>query len=154
MNSVTSLLDFILNLLKDPQTQAEFKANPQQVLADNGLTGVCAADIHETLPLVTDDRSVALSSGGHASPPPAPPAPGEGDLHAAVRYLSYITNTYTYDDHSTSIDDSVHENIWAAGDVSQTFDDSNVVAAATATMNPITRCWFTERRDCGGTIVQ
>ena len=129
MNSVTSLLDFILNLLKDPQAQAEFKANPQQVLADNGLTGVCAADIHETLPLVTDDRSVELSSGGHAAPPPAPPAPGEGDLHAAVRYLSYITNTYTYDDHSTSIDDSVHQNIWAAGDVNQTFDDSNVVAA-------------------------
>ena len=75
MNSVTSLLDFILNLLKDPQTQAEFKANPQQVLADNGLTGVCAADIHETLPLVTDDRSVELSSGGHTSPPPCPPRP-------------------------------------------------------------------------------
>ena len=77
MNSVTSLLDFILNLLKDPQTQAEFKANPQQVLADNGLTGVCAADIHETLPLVTDDRSVELSSGGHASPPAAA-GPGRG----------------------------------------------------------------------------
>ena len=58
MSSVTSLLDFILNLLRDPQAQAEFKANPQAVLADNGLTGVCAADIHDTLPLVTDNRAV------------------------------------------------------------------------------------------------
>src|ERR1700761_2716857 len=128
MSSVTSLLDFILNLLKDPQAQAEFKANPQAVLADSGLTGVCAADIHDTLPLVTDNRAVAQTSA-HTSAPSATPAPGESDTHAAVRYLSYITNTYTYtDDHNVAIDDSVHQNIWAAGDVTQTFDDSNVVS--------------------------
>jgi hypothetical protein len=128
MSSVTSLLDFILNLLKDPQAQAEFKANPQAVLADNGLTGVCAADIHDTLPLVTDNRAVEQTSS-HTSAPSAAPAPGESDTHAAVRYLSYITNTYTYtDDHNVAIDDSVHQNIWAAGDVTQTFDDSNVVS--------------------------
>ena len=128
MNAVTSLLDFILNLLKDPQAQAEFKANPQAVLADNGLTGVCAADIHDTLPLVTDNRAVEQTSS-HTSAPSAAPAPGESDTHAAVRYLSYITNTYTYtDDHNVAIDDSVHQNIWAAGDVTQTFDDSNVVS--------------------------
>jgi len=130
MNAVTSLLDFILNLLKDPQAQAEFKANPQAMLAANGLTGVCAADIHETLPLVTDHRAVELSNSGSHTPAPAiTPSAGETETHAAVRYLSYITNTYSYDNHSTSIDDSVHENIWAAGDVTQTIDDSNVVAA-------------------------
>ena len=129
MSSVTSLLDFILNLLKDPQAQAEFKANPQAVLADNGLTGVCAADIHDTLPLVTDNRAVEQTSS-HTSAPSAAPAPGESDTHAAVRYLSYITNTYTYtDDHSTAIDESVHQNIWAAGDVTQTFDNNNVVSS-------------------------
>jgi hypothetical protein len=129
MSSVTSLLDFILNLLKDPQAQAEFKANPQAVLADNGLTGVCAADIHDTLPLVTDNRAVEQTSA-HTSAPSAAPAPGESDTHAAVRYLSYITNTYTYtDDHSTAIDESVHQNIWAAGDVTQTFDNNNVVSS-------------------------
>jgi hypothetical protein len=128
MSSVTSLLDFILNLLKDPQAQAEFKANPQAVLADNGLTGVCAADIHDTLPLVTDNRAVEQTSS-HTSAPSAAPAPGESDTHAAVRYLSYITNTYSYtDDHNVAIDDSVHQNIWAAGDVNQTFDNNNVVS--------------------------
>src|ERR1700761_2450814 len=129
MSSVTSLLDFILNLLKDPQAQAEFKANPQAVLADNGLTGVCAADIHDTLPLVTDNRAVEQTSS-HTSAPSAAPAPGESDTHAAVRYLSYITNTYSYtDDHNTAIDESVHQNIWAAGDVTQTFDNNNVVSS-------------------------
>jgi hypothetical protein len=129
MSSVTSLLDFILNLLKDPQAQAEFKADPQAVLASNGLTGVCAEDIHDTLPLVTDNRAVEQTSS-HTAAPSATPAPGESDTHAAVRYLSYITNTYSYtDDHNTAIDESVHQNIWAAGDVTQTFDNNNVVSS-------------------------
>ena len=127
MNAVTSLLDFVLNLLKSPQAQAEFRASPEQVLAAHGLTGVCAADIHETLPLVTDHRSVELTSTSHSAPPSVVPAPGHSDTHAAIEYLRYITNTYAYEDHSVHIDESVHGNIWAVGDVAQTFDDSHVV---------------------------
>ncbi len=135
MNAVTSLLDFVLNLLRDPQAQAQFRANPERVLAEHGLTGVCAGDIHEALPLVTDHRAVELNSSGNSAPagttpPPVQPAPGESETHAAIRYLNHITNTYTYtDSHNTSINDSVHQNIWAAGDVTQTFDNSNVVAS-------------------------
>jgi len=127
MNAVTSLLDFILTLLKNPQAQAEFRASPEQVLAAHGLTGVCAADIHETLPLVTDHRSVELTSTSHSAPPSVVSAPGDSDTHAAIEYLRYITSTYTYEDHSVHIDESVHVNIWAVGDVAQTFDDSHVV---------------------------
>jgi hypothetical protein len=144
MNAVTSLLDFILDLLRDPQAQAQFHANPERMLAEHGLTGVHAGDIHEALPLVTDHRAVQLNSSGNSAPaatapPPvqpatAPPpvqlAAGESETHAAIRYLNYITNTYTYtDEHNTTIDDSVHQNIWASGDVTQTFDQSNVVAS-------------------------
>ena len=127
MTAVTSLLDFILNLLKNPQAQVEFRASPEQVLAAHGLTGVCAADIHETLPLVTDHRSVELTSTSHSAPPAVGSAPGDSDTHAAVEYLRYITNTYTYEDHGVHIDDSVHVNIWAVGDVAQTLDGSHVV---------------------------
>ena len=129
MNAEISLLDFILNLLKNPQAQTEFRASPEQVLAAHGLTGVCAADIHETLPLVTDHRSVELTSTSHCAPPSVVPAPG-GDTHAAIEYLRYITSAYTYEDHSVHsvhIDESVHVNIWAVGDVAQTFDDSHVM---------------------------
>jgi hypothetical protein len=131
MNAVTSLLDFILNLLRAPQAQAQFRADPERMLAEHGLTGVRAGDIHEALPLVTDHRAVQLdgSAPAAATPPPVQPAAGESETHAAIRYLNYITNTYTYtDDHITTIDDSVHQNIWASGNVTQTFDDSNVVA--------------------------
>jgi hypothetical protein len=135
MNAVTSLLDFILNLLRDPQDQAQFRANPERMLAEHGLTGVGPGDIHEALPLVTDHRAVQLNSSGNSAPsvttpPPVQPAAGESETHAAIRYLNYITNTYTYaDSHNTIIDDSVHQNIWASGDVTQTFGDSNVVAS-------------------------
>jgi hypothetical protein len=127
MNAATSLLDFILNLLRNPPAQAEFRASPEQVLAAHGLTGVCAADIHETLPLVTDHRSVELTSASHSAPPSVMPAPGDSDTHAAIEYLRYITNTYTYEDHSVHIDESLHVNIWAVGDVAQDFDHGHVV---------------------------
>ena len=126
MKAATSLLDFILNLLKDPQAQAEFRASPEQVLAANGLTGVCAADIHETLPLVTDNRSVELTSSGHSAPPSVVPTPGESPVHAAIQYLHYIT--YTYEDNSGHVHDLGHENIWAVDDVTQTFDNNNAVS--------------------------
>jgi hypothetical protein len=121
MHGATSLLDFILNLLKDPQAQVEFRVSPEQVLATNCLTGVCAADIHETLPLVTDHRSVELAGPGHAAPPPVALV-GDTGIHGAIRYLHYITGTYRYDDHGTHGHESGHENIWAVGDVGHDFD--------------------------------
>jgi hypothetical protein len=120
MQAATSLLDFILNLLKDPQAQAEFRASPEQVLATNCLTGVCAADIHETLPLVTDHRSVELAGPGHSAPPVA--LVGDTGIHGAIHYLHYITGTYRYDDHGSHGHEPGHENIWAVGDVGHDFD--------------------------------
>jgi hypothetical protein len=130
MTAATSLLDFILNLLQDPQAQAEFRASPEHVLAANGLTGVSAADIHETLPLVTDNRFVELTSSSHAVPPPVVPAAGDSGIHAAIRYLDHITCTYRYDDHGHDLG---HVNIWAVGDATSTFDDSH---AATGGLIP------------------
>jgi hypothetical protein len=57
MPAATSLLNFILNPLKDPLAQEQFRACPEQVLAAHGLTGVSAADSRDTLPLVTDRRA-------------------------------------------------------------------------------------------------
>jgi hypothetical protein len=116
MTAAISLLDFILRLLKDPQAQAEFRANPEQVLAANGLTGVSAADIHETLPLVTDNRFVELNNSHAVSSAVLPPSEGNR-IHAAVHYLHQITHTYRYDDHGAHTHDPGHVNIWATGDV-------------------------------------
>ncbi len=125
MTAATSLLDFILRLLKDPQAQAEFRASPEQVLAANGLTDVSAADIRDTLPLVTDNRFVELNSS-HAVAAAIVPAAGGSRIHGAIQYLHHITCTYRYDDHGAHAHDLGHGNIWAAGNVSPTFDDSHV----------------------------
>jgi len=130
MTAATSLLDFILNLLKDPQAQAEFHASPEQVLAANGLTGVSAADIQETLPLVTDNRFVELNSSravSHAISPSVVPAAVDSRIHAVIQYLHHITSTYSYDDHGAHVHDPGHGNIWAAGDGTQPFDDGHAV---------------------------
>jgi hypothetical protein len=128
MQAATSLLGFILNLLKDPQAQEEFRASPVQVLSAHGLSGVSAADIHETLPFLTDHRSVELASTSHSAPPPVVPAAGESGTHAAVHYLHHITRTYRYDDHGAHIHDSGHENIWAIDNVTHDFDGGHVAS--------------------------
>ena len=125
MTAATSLLDFILRLLKDPQAQAEFRASPEQVLAANGLTDVSAADIHETLPLVTDNRFVNLNNS-HAVATAIAPTVGGSRIHAAVHYLHHITHTYRYDDHGAHSHDPGHVNIWATGDVTPNFDGGHV----------------------------
>ena len=126
MTAATSLLDFILRLLKDPQVQAEFRASPEQLLAANGLTDVSAADIRDTLPLVTDNRFVDLNST-HTVSPLAVSVAGGSRIHAAIQYLHHITCTYRYDDHGAHAHDPGHVNIWATGDITPTFDDSHVV---------------------------
>ena len=133
MQSATSLLDFILSLLRDQHTQSEFHAHPEHVLARHGLQNVCASDIHDTMPLVTDQRGVQLSHGHDSTP--WHDSPGDGnDMHGAIRVLEHITKNYTWNETSnhTVIDDSVHQNIWALGDVTQTFDNTNVVASGHA----------------------
>src|ERR1700751_5796673 len=127
MTAAISLLDFILNLLKDPQAQEQFHASPEQVLAANGLTGVCAADIHETLPLVTDNRFVELNSG-HAVSASVVSATGGSGIRAAIQYLHHIMRTYRYDDHGAHAHDPGHVNIWAVGDATHTFGDGHVPA--------------------------
>lgn len=128
MTAATSLLDFILRLLKDPQAQAEFRTSPEQVLAANGLTDVSAADIRDTLPLVTDNRFVELNGSSLAVSPSVVPAAGGSRIHAAIHYLHHITSTYRYDDHGAHAHDLGHVNIWATGDVAPTFDDSHAGA--------------------------
>lgn len=127
MTAATSLMDFILNLLKDPQAQADFHASPEQVLAANGLTGVSAADIRDALPLVTDNRSVELASASHAVPPLVMSAAGDSGMYAAIQYLHHITCTYRYDGHGAHVHDPGDVNIWAVGNVTQNFGDGHTV---------------------------
>jgi hypothetical protein len=137
MSTVTSLLELLLNLLRDPSAIAAFREDPEGYLASCG--NVSPDDIREALVLLQDNQDADFSrdhntGGNHiqvSPPPPAPkPDPGESDHEAAARYLNtYITNNYI-DDRDTTIDNSVNQQIdTGGGDFDQNIDIDSTVAS-------------------------
>jgi hypothetical protein len=128
----TSLLDWILSLLRDPDARADFQHDPDGYAAHHGFEGLTSADIHDALTLIADNGSASYDhrfhdDGVHYPPPHHYPA-GE----AAPHYLNnYITNNYKIiDDHSTHIDNSVHQHVDThGGDFDQVIDNDPVVAS-------------------------
>jgi hypothetical protein len=125
MAAANNLIDLILRLLNDPEALAEFKANPDAVLASCGATDVSPADVHDALVLTDDEHH-------HTSPPPPPPHPhhGETEHAAAIRYInSYVTNNYV-DDRDTNVNNSVNQQIdTGGGDLDQNIHTSSVTAS-------------------------
>jgi hypothetical protein len=123
--AATNLIDLILRLLNDPEALAEFKANPDAVLASCGATDLSPADVHDALVLTDDEHH-------HSTPPPPPPHPhhGESEHAAAIRYInSYVTNNYV-DDRDTNVDNSVNQQIdTGGGDLDQDIHTSSVTAS-------------------------
>ncbi|HZD14220.1 MAG TPA: IniB N-terminal domain-containing protein [Pseudonocardiaceae bacterium] len=143
MTTTQSLLDFILNLLRDSDAKAAFVANPDQALANAGLSDVCSQDVSDAMSYVSEYHPVAYAGDPHNTDyrpdyrPDSDYRSGndyrpdhQPDSHAAaVQQLQYVSNNYTYDDsHDTTIDKSIHENIWNKGTLSQSFDDHSVTA--------------------------
>jgi len=56
----TTLLDFVMGLVRDPEAAARYAADPAAALESAGLAGVTSADVDTILPVVTD--SLAMSS--------------------------------------------------------------------------------------------
>ena len=148
----SSLLDFILRLLRDPQAAASFTQDPQAALSAAGLGDVCSADVKALMPMLADYAPVGGSHGmgGHHSPagqhsapepyvpshhnPPSGHGAGHdgyghgGDEHdggLAIEHIRYIQATYTYTSNTTTTVDASHS-IW--GDSYKIFGDDNVVA--------------------------
>lgn len=134
MTTTTTLLDWILSLLRDPEARADFQSDPQGYAADNGFTNLTASDVHDALYLIADNQSAGYDHrhGGDSQvhyPPPKHPDHNDGD---GASYLNnYVTNNYTtIEDHSTNIDNSVHQNIDTdGGDFNQVIDNDPVVAS-------------------------
>lgn len=132
-----SLLQFILSLLRDPETAQAFHDDPQAVLNQQGFGDLCGADVAEAMPLVADHSRVSFDrhydGGGnvvHPVMPPPHPGPGESDIHAVIRQIQYVTSNYSYtDSHNSILDNSVNQAIWADGDVLQNFDNDPVMAS-------------------------
>lgn len=149
MLSVSSLIEFLIDLLRDQAAQEEFANDPQGMLARNGLDALTAQDVRDITPMLADHEGVTVRHGG-----------SQPVLHTAgyhhddpVRAISQITNHYevknvvvnepheynlTYVDDRTYIDDrdtnvNVDDrdttNIHAGGDVNvnDSFNQDNDV---------------------------
>lgn len=124
-----ALIEFILSLLRDPALSDEFDEDPEATLASNGLSGVTAEDVCAVAPIIADRPQVAPKPApDHPMPgPPKPPGPPEPP---AVHEIINIKNNLTWiDDRDTIVDQSVNQNIWAGGDVTQVFDNEAIVAS-------------------------
>jgi hypothetical protein len=141
----TSLLDFILNLLRDGDAKAAFVANPDHALAAAGLSDVCSEDVSDAMSQLAEYHPVSFrgdrehhegdrDDSQHARHYQPEGHRHEGEHHSdghasAVQQLEYITNNYSYaDSHDTMIDKSVNQEIWNKGTLSQRFDDHSVTA--------------------------
>ncbi|MFD5224670.1 IniB N-terminal domain-containing protein [Microbacterium sp. NPDC058342] len=117
-----ALIAFIMSLLHDPEKADEFVARPQAMLDENGLNGVCMADVAAVRPVIVDHPAVV-----HHENPPPPPVHHHDPVHEIVRMIQQYT---TVDARSTIVDQSVNQNIWTeGGDVTQLFDQDAVVAS-------------------------
>jgi hypothetical protein len=102
----SDIIDFLLRLLGDETTQAQFDQDPQGTLQQAGLEGVTAQDIRDARLQLADSGAVsATDDGAHSSYP-------DGD--DPVHEIGYTTTHYTahhaaadHGDHTTllTIDD-------------------------------------------------
>jgi hypothetical protein len=119
-----ALIEFILSLLRDPEAAQEFDDDPQGALASRGLSNVSAADVCAVAPVIAERANVV------AAAPAAAPKVTPSDVSPTVREIQSVTNSLTYvDNHNTILDQSVNQNIWADGDVTQVFDQEAVIAS-------------------------
>jgi hypothetical protein len=159
-----SLLELILELLKDGDEAEKFAEDPNGYLESKGLDGICADDVRDLKALVLDyDTNVKAAfgdttfdlgnkgsahggdAGGHGGGGPHYGPPRHDDDHdgghdggehnerdAVIKEITNILNNYTYttiDDRDLAFDQSVKQNIFAKGDVEQSFDYDTTVAS-------------------------
>jgi hypothetical protein len=122
-----ALIDFILSLLRDPDAAAEFEEDPQGALAARGLTDVSHMDACAVAPIVIARPDVVPRTVDQG---PASMTVVRPTTNTAVNEIQNIVNNFAWlTNHSTVVDQSTNQNIWAGGDVTQVFDQEAVIAS-------------------------
>jgi hypothetical protein len=129
MLAVSSLIDFLMNLLSDEAAQEEFERDPQGMLARAGLDDLSGQDVRDAMPLLADHDAVQArpgvqhTSGAHSDDPVREIT--HVREHYEVKQSAVVNESneyhYTYvDDRDTivNVDDRDTTLIHAEGDVS------------------------------------
>ena len=123
MQSVSALIEFLMNLLRDEKAQAEFEQHPQATLATHGLGNVSGQDIRDARLIMADDGAVHHRHGGGRSHHHA-----RSEHDDPVREIRHTTAQYEASEHG-----GYHHN--TIGDVNQTFTFVNVDDRDTAVVD-------------------
>jgi hypothetical protein len=127
--SLSSLIDFLLDMLRDEATQAEFDRDPSATLAARGLADVTAQDVRDVQPMLADvggvQRVVHDTGGTHAAAVRHRGDGGDGgygggpdvvrEIHQVTREfvvsrpVTYVTEEHTHNSFTEfRTDNSVH----------------------------------------------
>ncbi|MGH4016751.1 MAG: IniB N-terminal domain-containing protein [Pseudonocardiaceae bacterium] len=96
MLSVSSLIEFLMNLLRDEAAAAEFDRDPHAMLARHGLDGLSGQDVRDAAPMVADHQGVRVTQDDSLTPTPDDDPVGE---------ITYLTQHYEVDP-TSQVDDS------------------------------------------------
>lgn len=94
MLSLSSLIEFLLDMLRDEATQAEFARDPSATLAARGLAGVTAQDIRDVQPMLADVDGVQCVAGDGPGAHGVRHHGGSAN-HDVVREIHHVTREYT-----------------------------------------------------------
>ncbi len=131
MFSLSSLIQFLLDLLHDPDVAADFARDPQGTLASNGLAGLTAQDVRDVQPLLADQAGVALCRPAEHDEP-------VHHHHAAVREIHHVQATHAVVQHESHHPTGYHLTEHTTVEYNQhyefTYVDNGIHAAQGATV--------------------
>jgi hypothetical protein len=106
MESVSTLHDFVLNLLSDPTALTQFAQDPQALLAQAGLADITPAQVNNALPLVIDYAPSHLVPALEAAQSALPVDGLTNDPTSAIAHLTSLTSAVTDSTSWLHIDDN------------------------------------------------
>ncbi|HEX3829858.1 MAG TPA: IniB N-terminal domain-containing protein [Sporichthyaceae bacterium] len=84
----TSLLDWIMHLLQNPEAREQFQANPQAAMASAGMSSVCGQDVRDARAFLLDNPNVQQVGGGDKQ---------DVRSDAGHDHIHHIINNYAYE---------------------------------------------------------
>src|SRR5262249_47046197 len=112
MQSVSTLIEFLMHLLRDDKAREKFEHDPQGTLAAHGLGNVSGQDVRDARLIMCDDGAVHPRHGGRSHHTSA-------ELDDPVREIRHTATQYEAGEHG-----GYHHSPF--GDVNQTFTFVNV----------------------------
>lgn len=102
--SISTLIDFLMSLMRDEDTKRSFERDPDGTMADKGLQDVSAQDVRDARLIMADSgdaRPRQDGGGSHANGYHESGISAGAGSNSAVREILHTTNTFEIDQSKT-----------------------------------------------------